>query len=347
MAYPDNLLVQGERVIVNKRPHWKVLILPTILFIVIIAAGVALATWISKSNWDKPAVGVLRHHRGGARCVDHLGAGAVRPVANRTLRHHQPPRVLPHRVAVPPRAPDPARPDREHGNRGHLLGPADGIRIADRRVVGRSAAQVPQRRVVVEGAGAAEPADPRRTGADPPRTRSRAGSWVGQRLRELPATGLSAAAGLPAGIPAAVRGATTGLRATGLPDRGRSRVIPSRATHRRVSPRRGINPPRRISSRPAIRRRAYPSPGYQSPGYPSSGYPAPTPGIRRVSRRSPARLPRRPQCSPRPPDLRRVSGRPSPAVLTAGFEPIDARPRARRPRVIRVERRRAPVRWSA
>jgi len=54
MAYPDNLLVQGERVIVNKRPHWKVLILPTILFIVIIAAGVALATWISKSNWDNP-----------------------------------------------------------------------------------------------------------------------------------------------------------------------------------------------------------------------------------------------------------------------------------------------------
>src|SRR6478609_5620607 len=54
MAYPDNLLVQGERVIVNKRPHWKVLILPTILFIVIIAAGVALATWISKSDWQSP-----------------------------------------------------------------------------------------------------------------------------------------------------------------------------------------------------------------------------------------------------------------------------------------------------
>ena len=54
MAYPDNLLVQGERVIVNKRPHWKVLILPTILFIVIIAAGAALATWISKSNWESP-----------------------------------------------------------------------------------------------------------------------------------------------------------------------------------------------------------------------------------------------------------------------------------------------------
>ena len=51
MAYPDNLLVQGERVIVNKRPHWKVLILPTILFIVIIGAGAALASWISGRDW--------------------------------------------------------------------------------------------------------------------------------------------------------------------------------------------------------------------------------------------------------------------------------------------------------
>lgn len=50
MAYPDNLLVTGERVIVNKRPHWKVLILPTILFIVIIGAGAALAAWINSRD---------------------------------------------------------------------------------------------------------------------------------------------------------------------------------------------------------------------------------------------------------------------------------------------------------
>ena len=49
MAYPDNLLVRGEKVIVNKRPHWKVLILPTILFIVIIAGGFFLAR--SLGNW--------------------------------------------------------------------------------------------------------------------------------------------------------------------------------------------------------------------------------------------------------------------------------------------------------
>ena len=49
MAYPDNLLVRGEKVIVRKRPHWKVLILPTILFIVIIGGGFFLAR--SLSNW--------------------------------------------------------------------------------------------------------------------------------------------------------------------------------------------------------------------------------------------------------------------------------------------------------
>src|SRR6476620_6704905 len=56
MAYPDNLLVQGERVIVRKRPHWKVLILPAIFFILIIGAGVALATWINSRDWSNEAI---------------------------------------------------------------------------------------------------------------------------------------------------------------------------------------------------------------------------------------------------------------------------------------------------
>ena len=56
MAYPDNLLVQGERVIVRKRPHWKVLILPTIFFIVIIGGGVALATFINSRDWSNEAI---------------------------------------------------------------------------------------------------------------------------------------------------------------------------------------------------------------------------------------------------------------------------------------------------
>jgi|GEM_PF-631712 len=52
MAYPDNLLVQGERVVVNKRPHWKVLILPTVFFILIIGASAALAAWLNSGDWQ-------------------------------------------------------------------------------------------------------------------------------------------------------------------------------------------------------------------------------------------------------------------------------------------------------
>jgi len=65
MAYPDNLLVRGEKVIVRKRPHWKVLILPTILFIVIIAGGSFLArslsSWVSSTqyNWVYWVIGAV------------------------------------------------------------------------------------------------------------------------------------------------------------------------------------------------------------------------------------------------------------------------------------------------
>ncbi|QNK83149.1 PH domain-containing protein [Nakamurella sp. PAMC28650] len=43
MAYPDNLLSRGEKVVLHKHPHWKVLILPAVLFVVFIGGGSALA----------------------------------------------------------------------------------------------------------------------------------------------------------------------------------------------------------------------------------------------------------------------------------------------------------------
>src|SRR6478752_10884912 len=56
MPYPDNLLVTGERIYVRKRPHWKVLILPTVFFILIIGGGVALATWINSRDLSNEAI---------------------------------------------------------------------------------------------------------------------------------------------------------------------------------------------------------------------------------------------------------------------------------------------------
>ena len=101
MAYPDNLLVQGERVIVNKRPHWKVLILPTVFFILIIGGGAALAAWLNSRElveYKSTALWVIVGGRGDR--PDRAGAGAVHPLAHRAFRHHQPPRLLPFRVAV-------------------------------------------------------------------------------------------------------------------------------------------------------------------------------------------------------------------------------------------------------
>lgn len=50
MAYPDNLLSRGERVVLHKHPHWKVLILPTLSFVLFIGGGFALAAILR--NWQ-------------------------------------------------------------------------------------------------------------------------------------------------------------------------------------------------------------------------------------------------------------------------------------------------------
>jgi len=55
MPYPDNLLVTGERIYVRKRPHWKVLILPTIFFILIIGGCAALITIVNGRGWNWPS----------------------------------------------------------------------------------------------------------------------------------------------------------------------------------------------------------------------------------------------------------------------------------------------------
>ncbi|RIJ76856.1 PH domain-containing protein [Nakamurella silvestris] len=53
MAYPDNLLARGERVVLRKHPHWKVLVLPALFFILIIAGAFFLASWITnRVTWD-------------------------------------------------------------------------------------------------------------------------------------------------------------------------------------------------------------------------------------------------------------------------------------------------------
>ncbi|HEX3787298.1 MAG TPA: PH domain-containing protein [Pseudonocardiaceae bacterium] len=51
MAYPDNLLTEGEQVVVHKHPHWKMLIFPIFLFLVVVGAGAYLAALAGKQQW--------------------------------------------------------------------------------------------------------------------------------------------------------------------------------------------------------------------------------------------------------------------------------------------------------
>ncbi|MDI5980170.1 PH domain-containing protein [Amycolatopsis magusensis] len=44
MAYPDDLLSEGERVVVHKHPHFKMLIVPFLVLLVTLGAGIWLAT---------------------------------------------------------------------------------------------------------------------------------------------------------------------------------------------------------------------------------------------------------------------------------------------------------------
>jgi uncharacterized membrane protein YdbT with pleckstrin-like domain len=50
MAYAGGRGARGERVGLHKHPHWKVLVLPAIFFIVVIAGGSFFAAWVNKWN---------------------------------------------------------------------------------------------------------------------------------------------------------------------------------------------------------------------------------------------------------------------------------------------------------
>lgn len=51
VAYPDDLLVSGEQVVVHTRPHWRTLVLPVLAFLVTVGLGTYLAGLISDRSW--------------------------------------------------------------------------------------------------------------------------------------------------------------------------------------------------------------------------------------------------------------------------------------------------------
>ena len=67
MAYPDDLLTDGEEVIVHKHPHWKMLILPVLIFLIVVGAGSYLAALIADLSW----------HSAGWIALAALGVGLI------------------------------------------------------------------------------------------------------------------------------------------------------------------------------------------------------------------------------------------------------------------------------
>ncbi|MCA1193919.1 MULTISPECIES: PH domain-containing protein [unclassified Saccharopolyspora] len=54
MAYPDGLLSEDEYVVVHTHPHWKMLVLPVVLFLVVVGAGSYAAALAAPLTWNVP-----------------------------------------------------------------------------------------------------------------------------------------------------------------------------------------------------------------------------------------------------------------------------------------------------
>jgi membrane protein YdbS with pleckstrin-like domain len=51
VAYPDELLGPGEQIVMHKHPHWKMLVLPVVVLLVVVALGAFLAALVRAQPW--------------------------------------------------------------------------------------------------------------------------------------------------------------------------------------------------------------------------------------------------------------------------------------------------------
>ena len=59
MAFPDDVLVEGERVVAHRHPHWRVLVGPVLAFLLVVGVAgyvAALARGQGWEQWGWPAV---------------------------------------------------------------------------------------------------------------------------------------------------------------------------------------------------------------------------------------------------------------------------------------------------
>jgi uncharacterized membrane protein YdbT with pleckstrin-like domain len=51
VAYPDDLLVEGEQVVVHRHPHWKMLVVPVLVLLLVVGVTSFLAALVSAQSW--------------------------------------------------------------------------------------------------------------------------------------------------------------------------------------------------------------------------------------------------------------------------------------------------------
>lgn len=51
MAYPDGLLVEGEQVVVHRHPHWRMLVVPVLVLLLVVGSTSFLAALVSAQSW--------------------------------------------------------------------------------------------------------------------------------------------------------------------------------------------------------------------------------------------------------------------------------------------------------
>ncbi|GAA5112333.1 PH domain-containing protein [Pseudonocardia adelaidensis] len=51
MVYPDDLLVDDEQVVVHRHPHWKMLVVPVVVLLLVVGVASFLAALVSAQTW--------------------------------------------------------------------------------------------------------------------------------------------------------------------------------------------------------------------------------------------------------------------------------------------------------
>ena len=59
MGYPDKVLAAGEHVVIHRHPHWKRLIGPVLILLVVTAIAAFGAGYVNTTDWDQTAVNIV------------------------------------------------------------------------------------------------------------------------------------------------------------------------------------------------------------------------------------------------------------------------------------------------